>query len=192
MIEALQQCEVQPLDSYPLGLFKIVSGALRISDPCYQKDVQPGIAGTIKAANGTWLATSYGRDYGNPVCELEASLGVTDSGKIFVGGEKLPYKKGRFAVGVDSGQAGIFDLSHFQDENLITPETQRPGSTHRPGSTVPFGVVSNSGWGDGLYTAYAKRNSKGEAVAVKIVFIDADEVLKQFGQPEGVIGVINL
>jgi hypothetical protein len=44
------------------------------------------------------------------------------------------------------------------------------------GSVVPFGVVSGSGYGDGGYPAYVKRNSKSEAVAVKIVFIDEDDI----------------
>jgi hypothetical protein len=104
---------------------------------------------------------------------------------------------------VDSTTAGIFDLSHFRDDSVVTPEIPIPqlwmkylkqksnweGMCHTaaygelsprtwtfvPGSVVPFGVVSVSGCGDGGYSAYVKRNSKGEAVAVKIVFIGEDE-----------------
>lgn len=196
MIEASQQCEVPQLTENDLGTFEVVSGALRISDPCYQKDAGLRITGTIKAANGTWQAKSYTRPFDEllgervykveRICELEAFLDELRKVGEPYSHEKLPYKQLRSVIGVDSAQAGIFDLSHFQDESLITPDTPTDIShdwygmcchaTWGEAGIVPFGVVSASGFGDGLYTAYVKRNSKGEAVAIKIVFIDEDDI----------------
>jgi hypothetical protein len=196
MIEASQQCEVPQLTENDLGTFDVVSGALRISDPCHEKDIRPGNAGTIKAANGTWQAVSYTRRFDEllgeraykveRICELEAFLDELRKVGEPYSHEKLPYKQLRSVIGVDSAQAGIFDLSHFQDNSLITPDTPTDIShnwygmccdaTYDKAGIIPFGVVSESGFGDGLYTAYVKRNSKHQAVAVKIVFIDEDDI----------------
>ncbi len=186
-----------------LGTFEVVSGALRVSDPSY--DLTVWCAGTVKnVANGTWRASSYTRtleNWGERIWELEAVLEGAQHGS-------LPWKECRFTVGVDSGTAGIFDLSHFHDDSVVTSETPislfwtkslqeernwegmchtaadgdlRKLSTSDPdpnfftGGVVPFGVASRSGCGDGGYSAYIKRNSKRQAVAVKVVFISDDE-----------------
>lgn len=205
------ELEVKPVSQAvknDLGTFAVVSGALRVSDPSY--DLSVWCAGTLKAANGTWRGTSYTRtlkEWGRRVWELEAQLEGSR--------HDLPWKECNFEVGVDTATAGIFDLSHFQDESVVTPETPislfwtkslgqernwegmcefaADGELQKmraadgefkgivddvffTGSIVPFGVVSRSGCGDGGYPAYFKRNSQGEAVAVKIVFIGEDDI----------------
>lgn len=85
----------QPIN---LGTFEVISGVLRISDPCYDK--KTWCAGTVAPAlEGTWIAQVIKED----VCrELMA---VHSSHKK----SNLKFKKLDIDVGVDSGCAGIFD-----------------------------------------------------------------------------------
>jgi hypothetical protein len=73
-------------------------------------------------------------------------------------------------VGVDSGQAGIFDASNYRNDNVIVG---MPENAHICGKldkfygaccdvtlgdvgagVIPFGFVSSSGWGDGGYESF--------------------------------------
>lgn len=89
-------------------------------------------------------------------------------------------------VGVDSGQAGFFDLAHYT-EALSDETTKRSDRGPKFESfydsvgdltcgddsfgTIAFGAVASSGYGDGSYSAYAKRNDDGELIGAIIVFI---------------------
>lgn len=97
------------------------------------------------------------------------------------------------SIGVDSGQAGIYDLSHYRSD---TNDDGRPhmkicGPYKKDGDLwydmncsitldenlgagiIPNGVVSSSGYGDGLYKVYV--TDDGYIVdAVKIIFIGDD------------------
>jgi len=96
-----------------------------------------------------------------------------------------------FGVCVDSGQAGIYDAKYFKDDNIVGDyKLAKFIPINDPGDkwysmnckitmnykwhcvdTVPYGVVSSSGYGDGMYDLFvASKNDK--IVAVKIVFID--------------------
>jgi hypothetical protein len=96
-------------------------------------------------------------------------------------------------VGVDSGQAGIFDKSSFKNDSLIEkdPEFHHAYRRDKPGGrwyaaccditlseeeagVLLGGVVSTSGYGDGGYDCFVVK-SGDEVVAVKIVFIGEDE-----------------
>lgn len=94
------------------------------------------------------------------------------------------------AIGVDTGQAGIFDLRYFRQDGVVP--TNYPGKrdkvrvedrwywmccdvTRTPGTNaavIPYGVVADSGWGDGYYPVYALRDDEDRVVGVRIVFID--------------------
>lgn len=85
-------------------------------------------------------------------------------------------------VGVDSGQAGFFDLEKYaltvadKESNdafydsvcNLTLDEKGFGTTHD-------GCASSSGYGDGGYDCYVRRNEVGEAVEALIVFIAEDE-----------------
>ena len=93
-------------------------------------------------------------------------------------------------IGVDSGQAGFFDADYFKDEKVVSKKAKReikrldfvePNeqwygmSCAKTLSTagwgvIPFGAVSQTGFGDGVYTLYVKRFFD-EIVAMKIIFI---------------------
>jgi len=174
-----------------LGTFEVVSGSLFLSDPCY--DIITWCTGKLdRASIGTWRALSFTKkvdSWGERVWELE----VFKEGSSH---EALTWTKLNCEIGVDSGQAGIFDLAHFQDSSVITDKTpladyireedekwysmccavshsEKVPSKHA--GVIPYGVNSSSGYGDGDYSAYAKTDAVGNVVAVKIVFIGEDE-----------------
>lgn len=177
-----------------IGEFEVTSGALRVSDPCY--DTSTWCSGQVGCArNGKWSAfVQRGEleDWGPRVAELAAFSGR------FSPKSRLKWVPVKFEVGVDSGQAGIFDLARYRKDKSVTeadfPEKNEHNAwvferiarepfysaccAHTSGiasaGTLTFGAVASSGIGDGVYVAYVARNDKGEAVAVKIVFLEAD------------------
>ena len=86
--------------------FEITSGAIRITDPCYENGTW--CAGTVKAKNGTWRGSVEIDDSSGRVAELHARL---------IGSSSHPMVKVPFDVGVDSGQAGVFDEGYYDGHN---------------------------------------------------------------------------
>lgn len=100
-------------------------------------------------------------------------------------------------VGVDSGQAGFFDLVKYTE--AVSDKHSNGGRNHDGGSfdtfyksvceltladaswgVVPFGAVSSSGYGDGGYSCFVLRNptsdpTVSELVGAYIVFISEEE-----------------
>jgi len=85
-------------------------------------------------------------------------------------------------VGVDSGQAGVFDLAVYpqdgstgehDDENSFYGQCCKVtlDKTQGRAGKVNGGFVASSGYGDGGYDAYAIYDDRNNAVAIKIVFI---------------------
>ena len=95
--------------------------------------------------------------------------------------------------GVDSGQAGVFDAASYRDDayaaGITTPEVDfsLPGDplegdawytkmckftqTNDGWGAYAAGVVSSSGYGDGMYPVYGAEVD-GKVVALQLVFID--------------------
>lgn len=114
--------------------------------------------------------------------------------------EELPGLPGTF--GVDSGQFGFFDRDHYRKADrdsvkeqskydfggdYLTDDSDSDGEewyhacchlTLGPDSwgTIPNGVVSSSGFGDGSYGVYGLKNADGEYIALTVVFINQDEI----------------
>ena len=172
-----------------LGAFEVVSGRLAVSDPCYDTDVW--CRGELEnVMNGIWHATAvevYTGSWGRRIARL---IAVHENYMD----EKM--SKGRcagFEVGVDSGQAGLFDASHYRDDSVIP--NPKPMLTEEPAAVwykrccditlsppcagvLPYGVVSSSGYGDGGYDCFVCRNECGQIIRAEIVFIpkeDGDE-----------------
>jgi hypothetical protein len=98
-------------ETIKLGTFEIVSGKVRISDPCYDK--KTWCAGTLdNVATGTWKAKVVKIDrhdgWGNRCRKLIATHESFDSA--------MDYNSNvfDFEIGVDSGQAGIFDDKFYK------------------------------------------------------------------------------
>ncbi len=168
-----------------IGEFDVTSGKLRISDPCY--DVDTWCAGEVEAANGRWTASVERTDEG---------VWGTRIARLLVTHVDCPVPAGydwqllSIEVGVDSGQAGVFDAAHYRDDSLaeqfpvsdpLVPEEpwyslccNRTLGEESAG-VIPFGAVASSGYGDGAYQALALRDSDGRIMGVMIVFITEEE-----------------
>jgi len=177
------------INFHGLGTFEVVSGSLRITDPCYSPDTW--CATRVKAKNGTWNAqikTVRTDGWGTRVAELIAWH--EDNGRIF----KMAYDEVFDEIGVDSGQAGFFDADNYQNENVvedtmfIRPDNitfdedsrwyslccDRTLETKVSAAVIPFGVVSSSGYGDGGYVLLGEKNKDGEYDLLRLVFIEED------------------
>ena len=197
----------------PLGSFEVKSGKLIVSDPCYDRGVL--YAGEVGAANGEWFAAARLRTYhysstdykkkftDTRVRELLAwTAPVVWKGNQLYGGG--PWDPLSFVVGVDSGQAGIFDDKAYRDDRygkeLLEKQTKageatfdlgyarkdsEPGYWYwavcnltlkgdQYGAVLKGGCCVRSGFGDGSYGAFG-RHTNGKIVAIKIVFINVKE-----------------
>ena len=98
--------------------------------------------------------------------------------------------------GVDSGQAGGFHAASYWDDtaavrmqipnvDFVLPMRDQEGDIWYEAmckftlgedgwGAYDAGVVSSSGWGDGMYPVYAAHNDAGEIVALQLVFIPQD------------------
>lgn len=167
-----------------LGHFRVTSGSLRVSDPCYTPDTT--CAHTIKnARNGEWNAKimiSDEKSWGNRVARLVVWHPTADI-------RECEYRARMISsnIGVDSGQAGFFDgdyytKHHDSDYNLeggfyhaCCNATLGDDANPRLADTVKsIGVCSSSGFGDGCYSLYTAEQG-GEVVMAFIDFIGDDD-----------------
>ncbi len=171
-----------------IGSFTCQSGSFRISDPCYDTNVW--CSGQINGVKlGTWHAFVERHDGGVSWGERIARLVVFAEGHN--PSVEMDWQAVDFEVGVDSGQAGIFDLASYRCDDAITQadfgetawECQGAfysacGShtlSERSAGCLHCGAVASSGYGDGSYLAETACVG-GEIVAVRITFIgDSDE-----------------
>jgi len=159
------------------GTFK-VGEKLVVSDPCYTRDTWCAIY-NITCAPGTWVGKTLEGEasgWGHRVWEL---LAFHENAS-----EQGPWEKYEGEVGVDSGQAGIFnddlhprgeigeygDLDSFYGRACAATMDQKDPS--RRAGVITEGIVSSSGYGDGGYTLFVKRDDEGRVNACRVVFID--------------------
>jgi hypothetical protein len=166
-----------------IGDFTVKSGELIITDPCYDDDGHLGHV-TKDVKKGTWVVFAQycgdnGRVSGLMACHVDHKVSVDSSCWEHVSS----------MIGVDSGQAGIYDRKYFKNDRIVEGVERTEGvgiiCPEEPwysincdrtlgeasAGTIPFGCVSSSGYGDGCYDCYEIR-LHGKVVAVKIVFID--------------------
>lgn len=178
IISALLQNHKMGIESRNLGTIELKNDVM-VSDPCYELGTWcQGIVGGIKAGkfNAYAIVTDEG-DWGERIAELVV---IREDADIEGINEELD-----FEVGVDSGQAGIFNFDYYK-EKQPDDDWDNPESWYRRvcditcsdedcGTIDNEGVVSSSGYGDGGYVCYAAYENE-EIVALRIVFIeDYDE-----------------
>jgi len=186
-----------------LGSFTMTGEVMRVSDPCYDRGVW--CCGTIEnCKTGKWNGMIARQDEGDwgvrvaMVAAIHKSSRVNkdtldriktasvdeETGDWSVSFPK-DWKEGGFEVGVDSGQAGLFDeLMYDEDEQFDGCEPPRAnyGSlfynyccdltlTEPGGGVIPNGVVSRSGYGDGSYVPFYHCAKDGKVNAVVILFL---------------------
>ncbi|WP_224372658.1 hypothetical protein [Hyalangium versicolor] len=166
----------------PVGEFELPSGQARVSDPGYEKSSDFGVK-VFAAKSGKWRAAirrSYEKELGVRVAEL---MVLHDSVKP----ERILWTDSGLKVSVDSGTAGVFDDGRYRDDGLVTPQPQEksaePGESwyekfvmglyvkHVDAQTIPFGVVSSAGFGDGGYRCFVSYGLDKKVEAIRIVFI---------------------
>lgn len=164
-----------------LGKFEVKSGQLVVADPCYELDTSI-IMGVLEAVlNGTWIGEVEKvevRDWGEANAKLTAyHYSVAEQGAY------LEWIKCPFVAGVDSGQAGIFDIQKYRIPDANAPQESSDTDTEwyyaccditesgEEAGILDGGVISRSGMGDGAYGVYKAVNAQDQVVGVKIVFI---------------------
>jgi hypothetical protein len=144
-----------------IGAFQVLSGALVVSDPCYES----GAAYTAifpKAKTGVWIGTIG-------MAKLPGgAIAITDlTASVVTAPKKLKWIDSGILVGVDSGQVGIFDRSKYGDRSAEGLDCTA--------AVCPFGIVSVSGFGDGVNPCLIKQH-EGKIVAVKVLFVDLNNL----------------
>lgn len=171
----------QPVQTILLGSFLVESGVLVISDPCYEPKVW--CRGELSnVCNGPWYASVAKTDEGSWGPRVAALIAYHIACEIPIDDPR--WKLTKINVGVDSGQAGIFDKTHYQDDAVAEGQPKRKGiaesdpwyamcceqsNSEAGAGVVPYGVVSSSGYGDGSYDCFIVEDA-GEVIAVKIDF----------------------
>lgn len=143
------------------GFFKNVSGKFRISDPCYNKNVWcTGVLENV--AIGLWCGykiISHEGEWGDRVKELHAYY-LGKNKKVSLELDVTKWEQTDITVGVDSGQAGIFDESRYpkgddtgdyENTESFYGECCEKSKDSSQNNSVGFGIVSTTGYGDGSY-----------------------------------------
>ena len=152
-----------------LGSFKIGEDKIFVADPSYDY----GDCGTVllkKVLSGKYFANVTTAD------NLITSLKIchSDFKNCDLNFERCG------VISVDSGQAGFFDKNYFIKKQggevgelnslfgfscAVTSSPKQAGIIHKKG------VVSSSGFGDGLYHVFVAKNSANKIVSAYIAFI---------------------
>jgi hypothetical protein len=146
--------------------FKVKSGTVACTDPCYgTPDVK------VAAKNGDWMAhveTSDEGSWGRRVSKiLVHHVDFSPVGDCC--------QEESHTIGVDSGQAGVFDGGGFDGNDSIFYEICCNVTLSKTGyGYVPGGFVSSSGYGDGGYDCLVYKKN-GLAVGIEVTFIDHDD-----------------
>jgi hypothetical protein len=172
----------------PLGTFRVESGQVRVTDPCYCPTPRESRGNVVlehgdgilvvPALNGTWFLTGVMGDG-----TVMALMAFHESQLQF-------YQRGERAgkLLVDSGQMGIFDDAQFpREESQFNYEddtsfykracglTWSEKEERLFGGCLPYGGVTSSGYGDGTYPAYVHTDATGLALSVTVMFDEEDE-----------------
>ena len=159
-----------------LRSIELLSGTVIVSDPCYSLGTWcQGVLNNVKA--GIWapkIEIVKMPGWGNRVSYLAAT-----HMDYLKASDLVETVKCKFEVGVDSGMAGIFDVRTYRNDFLIKNEVRvydfkRFGYywlracgdlalSEDHAGTLPGGVVSSSGYGDGSYTCFVKYEPQEDA-----------------------------
>lgn len=173
-----------------LGGFEVKSGKMIFSDPGYDGD--DGLGENIsKVPKGTW--NSFVIKEGDRCAYL---LAFYDKFKVSVKNAEdileLNWKdeENALMLGVDSGQLGFFDLKYYKDDKIVKNVKRIYNKiicgdepwysiccdrslSEMGAGTIPYGVVSESGFGDGAYPLSFLYNKK-QIVGIMVNFLIFD------------------
>lgn len=152
-----------------------------VSDPCYglntwcQGELENVLPGTYDCK----IEYSDECDLGIRAAAIEVTHQEYDG--------VIRFEPEDFEVGMDSGQAGIFDYDYYckyhkdfkkrdhVDDYWYDKVCKITLAKNQAGTTDDLGFVSSSGFGDGSYVCYTAKNKNGEIVAIRIEFITNED-----------------
>lgn len=171
---------------YEVGKIKI-KDKLVVSDPCYNLDDWTIILNNMLEGDYRCFFERT-EDY-----RIAESWIVHENYNI----DKEKIEEIKDYIGVDSAQAGFFDYDYFKENSELREKNKDKYDeeyqnkiydlTYRYFEEIKDkyfsggitskneAFVSSSGYGDGNYNCFIKRNKEDKIIAVKIVFIDYDE-----------------
>ena len=148
-----------------------------VSDPCYGLNTwcQGVLENVLPGTYDCEVEYSDEGDWGTRVAAIEVTHQDYDG--------IVRFEPEDFEVGVDSGQAGIFDYDYYckyhtdddVNDDWYDKVYKITLAKNQAGTTDDLGFVSSSGFGDGGYTCYTARERNGYIVAVRIEFIDEED-----------------
>lgn len=148
-----------------------------VSDPCYGLNTwcQGVLENVLPGTYDCEVEYSDEGDWGTRVAAIEVTHIDYDG--------IIRFEPEYFEVGVDSGQAGIFDYDYYCEYHDDTDKYPHVNddwyemvchitlSRAQSGTVEDYGLVSSSGYGDGGYTCYTARERNGYIIAIRIEFI---------------------
>lgn len=154
--------------------FQVESGKIRISDPCYGRDVWC-TAVIENCASGQWDAAIVEKNGIVTRLVIKHSslakfpplrtLQVKPNGIVCW---RKPWEEIDAAIGVDAGMCGFFDDAKYVGWADFADFCYRISAGGV--GVLPYGVVSQSGYGDGCYCAFKQTNKEGQVVALALLF----------------------
>lgn len=148
----------------------IESGYVIVTDPCYDVDSY-NIA--LPAVPGTWNVIDIQSKQGPWGNRVEKLIAAHENFHEFKN-----VQNAEFVIGVDSGQAGIFDLDYFREckktsNDEFYDECCTLTENYVGELDSKKGVVSSSGFGDGEYiVTVTQEKVNNQAVQIEITFIE--------------------
>lgn len=155
---------------------------IMVSDPCYSVGTWcQGVIGNVLP--GEYHCHTYMSDEGIWGRRVAA---ITVCHSDYIDEEPDFCHEMFFEVGVDSGQAGIFDLAYYEQHHSSVDEARELNeewydrvceatlSISQAGIVDEKCFVSSSGYGDGGYTCYTAEDLNGYVIGALIVYIDVD------------------
>lgn len=183
--------KLQSKSTVSLGTFETTGTQLVVSDPGYDLKTVRDFGAILKnCQSGTWQAEVIVKHFGPHDIPRASELRATHSS--VADPSALKWERQRGGIGVDTAQAGVYDLAHFHDHSLVPRDIKwtvgRSGpaipedlwysycceltSRKLEGSVFPFGVVTTSGADDGRYGYSIAQDAAGTTIGVWIIFID--------------------
>lgn len=154
----------------------VLGNKVMVSDPCYRIGTwcQGVVENVVPGTYNCHVEHCYDDFWGDRVSAIEV---VNENYNVNAG----DYVETDFEVGVDSGQAGIFDYEyyakHHKDDNWYGRVCNITLAKESSGTTDNNGLVSSSGYGDGSYWCYVAHdlNGNGNVIAIRVEFITEED-----------------
>lgn len=164
------------LKTFDLKKINIESGKVQITDPCYEPSL--------------WCSHTREIKKGEYICKavmVNAGAWGRRIAELTINHISTPKKKATTLMccaGVDSGQCGFFDAEYYKKYHkaeYVDDDAESLSWYRRVcditladkscGTIDKKGVVSSSGFGDGVYDCYVGHNTSGEVTAMRLKFI---------------------